>query len=234
MGTSERKERERKEMQERILKAALELFVREGFEATTIRRIAEAIEYTPGAIYAYFKDKDEIFYELHNVAFSHLLEHMQGAAKEETPLRRFERLGELYIDFALSHPHLYRLIFMTGNTSKLLKEKHNLMCAEGTEADLAGMQAFAVLRFMVQDCMNQGVLPPADIDAAAIAIWSTVHGMVTLYLDERLFMLPQEKLTDILQNAYRFFVLNIRQSGSYMALPAEAKATIQAKHNVQP
>lgn len=230
MGTLERKERERKEMQERILKAALELFVQEGIEATTIRKIAEAIEYTPGAIYAYFKDKDEIFYELHNMAFVHLLEHMQAAAKENTPLRRFERLGELYIDFALSHPHLYRLIFMTGNTSKLLHAKYEAECMQGTQDSLPGENAFNQLRFMVADCMQAGVLPLADIDAAAIAIWSTVHGMVTLYLDDRLFMLPPDKLTNILQNAYRFFVLNIRQSGTYMALPADVKA----KLNVQP
>jgi len=52
----ERRERERHEMRERIIEAALGLFTTEGYDKTTLRRIADDIEYTPGTIYAYFKD----------------------------------------------------------------------------------------------------------------------------------------------------------------------------------
>ncbi|MBK7338149.1 MAG: helix-turn-helix transcriptional regulator [Saprospirales bacterium] len=60
MGINERKEREKVELRGLILKGAMEVFLEEGFENTSIRRIAERVEYSPGTIYVYFKDKDEI------------------------------------------------------------------------------------------------------------------------------------------------------------------------------
>ncbi len=72
MGTAERRERDRNEMREAILAAAMKLFLDESFEKTTMRRIAQAIEYTPGALYSYFKDKDEILFALHQRGFDQL------------------------------------------------------------------------------------------------------------------------------------------------------------------
>ena len=55
MGVTERKERERQEMRQRILDAAQQVFVEEGYEKASIRNIAERIEYSPATIYLYFK-----------------------------------------------------------------------------------------------------------------------------------------------------------------------------------
>ncbi len=57
MGTKERRERERRELRKKILDAARELFVEQGYDAVTMRKIAQAIEYSPTAIYLHFKDK---------------------------------------------------------------------------------------------------------------------------------------------------------------------------------
>ena len=62
MGVADRKEREKTEMQKRILDAARVLFLEKGFEKTSIRNIADLIEYSPGTIYLYFKDKNEILF----------------------------------------------------------------------------------------------------------------------------------------------------------------------------
>ena len=64
MGISERKEREKLEMRRKIVDVAKDLFIHEGFEKTSIRQIAEKIEYSPATIYLYFKDKTEIFQEI--------------------------------------------------------------------------------------------------------------------------------------------------------------------------
>jgi len=60
MGIIERRERERKAVRKKILDAARELFVAEGYDAVTMRRIAETIEYSPTAIYFHFKDKETL------------------------------------------------------------------------------------------------------------------------------------------------------------------------------
>ena len=61
MTITTRKERQKEELKGKILQAAKELFMEKGFEDTSIRNIAEKIEYSPTTIYLYFKDKDDIF-----------------------------------------------------------------------------------------------------------------------------------------------------------------------------
>ena len=76
MGVSERRIRERLDSRQSILAAARELFLLKGFEATTIRNIAEKIEYSPSTIYQHFKDKNEIFYTIHSEAFAELVRYL--------------------------------------------------------------------------------------------------------------------------------------------------------------
>ena len=74
MGITERREREREEIRTRILDAARELFDSEGYEHVTMRRIADAIEYSPTTIYNHFEDKDDLVRALCEEDFSRLLQ----------------------------------------------------------------------------------------------------------------------------------------------------------------
>ena len=69
MGIPDRKEREKKELKELILKEARALILEEGFEKTSIRKIADRIEYSPTTIYLYFQDKNELLLALHQESF---------------------------------------------------------------------------------------------------------------------------------------------------------------------
>src|ERR687890_1276210 len=69
MGIKERQERDREAVRRSILDAARELFVAEGFQNVSIRKIAERIEYSPAAIYGYFPSKDDIFFALADEGF---------------------------------------------------------------------------------------------------------------------------------------------------------------------
>ncbi len=69
MGINERKERERDAVKDLILSAAREIFLAEGYENTSIRKIATKIEYSPGIIYNHFKDKNDLLLALHDKAF---------------------------------------------------------------------------------------------------------------------------------------------------------------------
>src|SRR4051794_35933768 len=69
MGIKERHDRDREAVRRAILDAARELFVAEGFQNASIRKIAERIEYSPAAIYSYFPGKDEIFFALAEEGF---------------------------------------------------------------------------------------------------------------------------------------------------------------------
>ena len=60
-------------MRTRILNAAMEIFATEGYKNVSMRRIAKRIEYSPGTLYRYFKDKDDIMLQLCFQGFQNLL-----------------------------------------------------------------------------------------------------------------------------------------------------------------
>ncbi len=93
MGVKERREREKSETRDKILDAARELFVTEGYEGVSMRRVADKIEYSPTAIYVYFADKNELFHELCRQDFARLQEVMQSAEMPADPIERLRQIG---------------------------------------------------------------------------------------------------------------------------------------------
>src|SRR5580704_17673631 len=112
MGIPERKEKQKLEIKKQILEASMKLFVEEGFEHVTIRKIADLIEYSPTTVYLYFKDKDEILFQLHDMGFMKMREMNENLAGIENPLLRLHKMGENYIQFGLQNPEFYDLMFI--------------------------------------------------------------------------------------------------------------------------
>src|SRR5215469_2282645 len=104
MGILERREKQKLEIRKQILDASMKLFVEEGFENVTIRKIADLIEYSPTTVYLYFKDKDEIFYSLHDIGFEKMAEFNQNLASIQNPLLRMHKMGENYLRFGMENP----------------------------------------------------------------------------------------------------------------------------------
>src|SRR5882762_2193809 len=112
MGIAERKEKQKTEIRKLILDASMKLFVEEGFGNVSIRRIAELIEYSPTTVYLYFKDKDEIFFNLHDVGFGIMNELNEKLDAISNPLLRLYKMGENYLNFGMAHPEYYDLMFI--------------------------------------------------------------------------------------------------------------------------
>jgi AcrR family transcriptional regulator len=112
MSITERKQREKLEMRRIILDAAKSIFLEKGFGSTSIRNIAEKIEYSPGTIYLYFNDKDEIFHALHEEGFRKMLDMMQPLKHVADPMERLIAMGKVYMEFAYSNKELYDLMFI--------------------------------------------------------------------------------------------------------------------------
>src|ERR1700682_3848534 len=113
MGPKERRAREREEIRSVILDAARELFVSDGYDAVTMRRIADRIEYSPTAIYFHFKDKQTLLQELCDTDFGALAHEFQKIARIADPVDRLRQIGRAYVEFGLAYPNHYRLMFMT-------------------------------------------------------------------------------------------------------------------------
>ena len=169
----ERREREKNELRTKILDAARELFVSEGYEAVTMRKVAEKIEYSPTAIYLHFKDKDALIRDLCVHDFSSFAARFAEAAAVEDPVERLHRAGEAYFAFALQHPRQYRFMFMTPRPP---------IEPEAGEAADPARNAYVFLYATVKEAIARGRLRPEHTDAQLVAqtIWGAVHGVASL------------------------------------------------------
>jgi AcrR family transcriptional regulator len=180
-------------MREAILAAAMKLFLEESFEKTTMRRIAQAIEYTPGALYSYFKDKDEILFALHQRGFEQLFAMQAPALSIADPVERLRRLGEIYIEFALANPQTYDLMFIASKTGRSIEEAEDWQCGE---------RAYAVVRDTMREIIEAGRLPATDDpEVAAFAAWSAVHGIVSLVIRNRCRIIAEEDRDRVVRQA---------------------------------
>jgi AcrR family transcriptional regulator len=172
MGVKERRQRERTEVREKILDAALEFFATEGVEGVNMRALADAIEYSPPVIYAHFRDKDAIIRELCYRQLRELAKTFATFAHLD-PIERLRRIGYVYADFAIEHPSHFRFMFLTEHP---LPDDSELAKSDPER------NAYAFLRQTAADALAAGRLRPeyTNADEVAQICWSSAHGLVAL------------------------------------------------------
>lgn len=201
MGILERKEREREEMRNLILKTANRLFAENGFEKVSMRNIADAIEYSPTTIYLYFKDKNTLFYALHLEGFKMLATEFMPLQEIKDPMERMYQMGLRYIRFAIENPDYYRLMFLV---------KDPLCTPETDEKWEAGHNAHAFLEQVVAECQAAGYMQGITMRSAALMIWSFVHGLVSLQVCDRMKLYQEVEREQYITDAFEAFNLMIR------------------------
>ena len=183
MGTKERRERERDEVRAKILDAARELFAREGYEAVSMRKIADAIEYSPTAIYVHFADKAALMRELCRADFGKINAANADALRIADPVERIRQLGFHYIRFAISHPNHFRLMFMTKPAAEVQLSEEEMEREGKGDPNTDG---YALLKLSVQQAIDQGRLLPhlSDADLVTQLLWAGVHGVAALHITQ--------------------------------------------------
>ncbi len=194
MAVSDRKEREKEEMKRKILIAAKNLFLDVGFEKTSIRNIADLIEYSPSTIYLYFKDKNDLLYALHSEAFSGLMQTFDAAIHISEPFEQLIAMGREYLKFAFENPELYDLMFIMSAPIE------SLDCCD--EIWKEGHTSFDMLKAMITRCQAIGYFKNQEIEDLAMTVWATVHGLATIQLRKRSTMFPEEERIPRLERAF--------------------------------
>ena len=178
MGIVARKEKQKQEIRSLILEESMKLFVEEGFSKVSVRKIAERIQYSPTTLYLYFKDKNEILFYCCESGFKEMLEQNITLGLISDPIERLHQMGVNYLNFGLENPEFYDLMFIQEAPMSALIH----MGAGWSSGD----QALEALKMIVQDAMDKGLLVPAKVETVAMAVWSMVHGLVSLAIRQRL------------------------------------------------
>ena len=185
MGVKERRIREKESLRQEILDAARELFIEEGYESVSMRRIAEKIEYSPTTIYLYFQDKAELLNNLCAETFEKLIVRLERSrARFRDPLERLREGLREYVEFGLQNPQHYRVTFMIS---------HQQAENECNEAQAAGFRAFEHLRQGVVECIRAGKFLNVDVDTASQTLWAGVHGVTSLLIANNKFPFVEQK-----------------------------------------
>ena len=175
MGVKERRERQRQAVRQEILDAARELFIKDGYENVTMRKIAEKIEYSPTTIYLHFNDKADLVRFLCEEAFVKLVDMFEKLGEDlSDPLLALKRCGRAYVDFGLKYPNDYKVTFMMA-LKPVAPEDY-------LREDSMGMRAYGYLRKIVDECIRQGKFKNAELESTTQSMWIVVHGITSLII----------------------------------------------------
>ena len=193
MTISTRKERQKEELRTKILEVAKALFIERGYEETSIRNIAERIEYSPTTIYLHFKDKDDIFYALHQEGFLLLNQYFRVLQNVADPFERLKAITKAYIDFALENREFYDLMFIS-------RSPMNALTKEDDKWE-EGKNAFGFLVATVAQCIEKGYFHGMEPEVLSFTCWSMVHGICALEVRGRCSVISEENQKGLSHNA---------------------------------
>lgn len=176
MNANLRRQKHKEELRRAILDAAREIFVVEGYENFSMRKLAEKIEYSPGSIYLHFKNKEELFDSLVEESFARLLRSLmevRNGAQGGEPVIELKKGLRTYVEFGLRNPNDYRVAFMLRR--QVQKRPYKV---HGT---------FEALRLMVRRCVEEKRFRAIDVEMTAQALWASVHGITSLLIQRPTF-----------------------------------------------
>ena len=206
MGITERKEKQKEEIRKMILNASMKLFIDEGFEKVSIRKIANIIEYSPTTIYLYFKDKNEILFDLCEEGFIMFEKLNSNLLKINNPLKRLHKMGENYVGFGLQHPEYYDLMFIQNAPMEKLAQMNDGKWIHGD-------RALDLLRTIIKECMTKKIIKRGDVDSVTMAVWGMVHGLVSLTIRKRFVKLVgQDKVVETMHQGITWMMKAMDQS----------------------
>lgn len=172
MGIAERKLRQKEEMKSSILEAAWKLVQQDGWQSLSIRKIADAIEYSVPVIYYHFENKEAILLEFTREGFQ-LLTQKVSEARDETDQvdQQLMRMGKAYRDFAFGNVEYYQLMFGLGiPTCDMVNSIEEVKAFSNTLIEV------------VQKAIAQSNDPEADYWLKFHTYWSILHGLVSIQM----------------------------------------------------
>jgi AcrR family transcriptional regulator len=203
MGIVERKIRQKEEFKASILEAAWLQVLTDGWQSLSIRKIADAIEYSVPVIYSHFENKEAILLEFTKEGFEKLAEHLQDSKDQHSgPANQLEAMAHAYWDFAFDHKEFYQLMFGLGIPA----------CERVNQ--VAEMKAMTMVMIStIKEAIAASKNPDADYFLKFHTYLSILHGLVSIQMIEKEGKPgPDKKM--ILQDAISGFIqsLCIKQS----------------------
>jgi AcrR family transcriptional regulator len=208
MGIQERKERERERRRQQIMVAAKRVFSVKGFTKSTMEDIAQEAELSPGTLYLYFKNKDELYASLSLRILRYLNIRVEHVLKENSlaPWQRVASLKDALYDVYEFDPLILINMFhlQSSETLKSLSDELLNEIQDLSRNSLGGMAE------IFKDGIEQGTFIDRHPNALADIIWSLFSGVVLWEESKRIINRDKDYLKKTMETAFDIFIRGIR------------------------
>ena len=185
------------DLKQALIESGMRILKEEGVNALTLRSAARAAGVSHSAPYSHFADKQALLAAISTMGFNDLYDRITTTVMEfrNSPRELLTETGWTYIQFAVSEPNCFKLMF-----SGILEDEHSY-----PEFMAAVQKTYQKLVDVVEICQEGKVLRSGPQEENAIAVWSLVHGFVSLYLEQQLpgRVLEKYQLKKLLINTLR-------------------------------
>ena len=169
-------------LKESLLETALEMVDKEGLESVTLRDLTQRLGTSRSAVYRHFESKEALIlgvikrgYEQLDLLFTPIFQDTTQSVAE-----RFEKMGRAYLDFAIAHPNLYRLLF-----GENFRQEREEICDYKDEKQATGVYALIGLLLEAQE---ERIIAQENPMIQAATVWASIHGLASLLIDGHLMM----------------------------------------------
>jgi len=157
----------------RILAHACDLYLAEGLDGFSMRKLARAVGVTAPALYRHFESREHVLGEVVREAYREFSAYLHRGLEGRTAEERLRKAGEGYLEFALEHRRWYQMVYIAPESlgqETLPEDIETLGCA---------IHQFWVDR--LRECMDEGLLCPTDPTEVGLTLWAHAHGLIRLY-----------------------------------------------------
>jgi AcrR family transcriptional regulator len=169
-------------LKESLVATALDIIDKDGLDAITLRDLTQRLGTSRTAVYRHFDSKEALIlgviekgYENLDLMFTPIFQDRTQSVAE-----RFKTMGRAYLDFAIEHPNLYRLLF--GDKYHQEREK---LCDYKDENQATGLYTLIGLLLEAQE---EGIIASVNPMVQAAMVWASIHGLASLLIDGHLMM----------------------------------------------
>lgn len=170
MGITERKIRQKEEVRSAILDTAWQLVKKEGWQQLSIRKIADAIEYSVPVIYDHFENKEAILFEIGKLGFDLLSKKMQQAKdKYADPADQLKAIADAYWNFAFKNKEYYQLMFGLG-----------MPCCEMEKTMPEKIYFRTIVMGPIDEIIKKNKVSVTNACLKYHTFWSVIHGLISI------------------------------------------------------
>ncbi len=210
MGIQERKEREKERRRQQIIVAAKRVFSEKGFSKSTMEDIATEAELSPGTLYLYFKNKEELYASLSLRILQYLHIRVDHVNKEAdlTPVQKLDRLVEAMYDVYDFDPLIIITMFHLQSSETLKNLSPQLM----SQIEDLSRKSLGAITKIFQEGIEKGAFVEKHPVALSDVFWSLFSGVILWEASKKIVNEDKDYLKNTLAIAFEIFSRGVRKS----------------------